>query len=353
MRLHLTWLLPIASTLTASAQTVLSPWSDSDSINFREVYRMDDAYVNDHAIVHAGGVWHLFYTTGSIARRPWFADGNEVTIGHATSVDLLAWTTHDAAIRIDPVREGSHAHVYAPAVVASGGVYTMFFTENTRGYGAGEWIVSATSSDLEHWTRGSARTVMRPDTTWCEYVDAAGERMPVSCRDPYVIELAEGGWVLYYVARVRVDSAVDGGVARACVAAATSSDMVHWRDRGPVLTRAVSGYDANRWAHPESPCVVRKDGRYYLFWKGGNGTRYVISDDPLDFEGAEEHLLATSHASRIFESDGSWLITSCSRAIGDVLHATSDRTRGLFLGRLDWEGMLPSIDRGLRTVSRQ
>lgn len=97
------------------------------------------------------------------------------------------------------------------------------------------------------------------------------------------------------------------------------------------------------WSHPESPCVVRRGDDYYLFWKGGEGMRYVRSNDPLDFTGADEHRLATSHASKIVQHDSAWYVTSCSRDIDDISHTLSDRTRGLFLAGIRWEGELPRV----------
>jgi arabinan endo-1,5-alpha-L-arabinosidase len=336
--MHLARLLVVLLSCVSTA-SLRAQWSTGDSIHFSEVFRVPGGYVNDHALIRAGTTWHLFYTGGIVAPRPWYDPGNETMIGHVTSNDLSSWTMRPPALALDSSREFRRAHLYAPAVVAHDDRYYMFYTVNLRGYGAGEEIRLAVSDDLDAW-RPIESAAFRPDRSWAEYTPS-GE-WPISCRDPFVIRM-DSIWVMYYVARLRPDSAVFGGLEQACVAAATSDDLLHWIDRGPVLTRSVRGDDANRWAHPESPCIVVKDRRTYLFWKGGNGTRYVISNDPFDFEGNEEHILATSHASRVFEADGRWLVTSCSREIGDVLHARSDRTRGLYIAPLDWSGMLPVV----------
>lgn len=128
-----------------------------------------------------------------------------------------------------------------------------------------------------------------------------------------------------------------------CVAAATSTDLIHWADRGPVLTRRRVGFDEFRYAHPESPCVVKHGDLYYLFWKGGSGTRYVISENPLDFEDRDEYGLISSHASKVFQFGDRWFITSCSRQIKDVTHSYSDRTRGLYLAEIIWGDFHPTV----------
>lgn len=327
--------------IAAVAPSMAQP-RPADSVYFREVFTVEGRYVNDHSLIRVGDTWHLFYTDGAIAARPWHDPGNEIAIGHAASNDLRRWIAHEPALAIASSREMQRAHMYAPAVIAADDNYYLFYTLNVRGHGYGEAILTARSSNLFDWDTLNGVT-FRPDTSWCEYVPATSQShsMPLSCRDPFVMRGADGVYVLYYVARIKKKG--DADVEQACVAAATSTDLVNWIDRGPVLTRAVVGYDGNKWSHPESPCVVVKDARYYLFWKEGDGTRYVISNDPLDFEANEIHYVSNSHASKVFEWRDRWYITSCSRAVDDVMHATSDRTRGLFVADLDWSGMLPML----------
>ena len=74
----------------------------------------------------------------------------------------------------------------------------------------------------------------------------------------------------------------------------------------------------------------------------GGAQEYVISDDPLDFQHHEAYFLATSHASEIFEWQGRWYITSCSRPVEDVEHK-QDRTRGLYLAGMEWDGIRPRL----------
>ncbi|MBC8144384.1 MAG: hypothetical protein H7X80_02295, partial [bacterium] len=54
-------------------------------------------------------------------------------------------------------------------------------------------------------------------------------------------------------------------------------------------------------------------------------------------------------AAEVFSSgsavDSRWYITSCSRTVNDVDHNYSDRTQGLFLASLEWNGGLPTVKR--------
>jgi hypothetical protein len=313
----------------------------SDSAYFRPVLFLGRTYVNDHSLILANGTWHLFYTKGDGSIRPWMSSGNEIEIGHETSTDLINWTTVPDALRIGPAGALDASHIYAPSVIAADGRYYLYYTGNEQGFFTGEHILLASSTDLMTWTRESSEPIFRPDSNWAAYYPvgyANGRGGPISFRDPFVLRDGDG-YICYYVARLR-DTV---GGERACVAAATSSDLRTWTDRGPVLTRPVMGNDVNPYTHPESPCVVVRDGTYYLFWKGGSGTHYAMSDDPLDFETSEDRMLSTSHASKIFEWRGDWYITSCSRDINDVMHTQSDRTRGLFLAGIVWDGMHPRV----------
>ena len=335
--------LLLLAAATASAQ--------SDSAYFTDVLYLGRTYVNDHALIYRSGSWHLFFTNGDMSIRPWTSPGNEIDIDHAVSTDLRTWTLVASALQIGSPGSLDAAHIYAPSVIEAEGRYWMLYTGNARGFFSGEQIMLASSSDLMTWTRESDDAVLRPDSSWAAYYPRgydSGYGGPVSCRDPFVIAAPDGGYICYYVARMREDSS--GAPARACVAAATSNDLRHWIDRGPVLTRPVFGDDVNPYTHPESPCVVVRDGRYTLFWKGGSGTRYATSDNPLNFENAEERFLATSHASKVFEWRGNWYITSCSRNVNDVMHTHSDRTRGLFLAGLTWDGDVARLTE-LPTVS--
>jgi hypothetical protein len=269
----------------------------------------------------------------------WDRPGNEVVIGHATSPDLISWRMEDSAIGVGPPGSLDAAHVYAPSVIEWNGLYYMIYTGNQFGFSEGEHLFLATSPDLYHWTRYQSEPIFAPDRAWAIYEADA----PLSGRDPHLFHHERYGFILYYVARLRGDSITPNGTY-SCVAAATSPDLVHWTDRGPLVIRKTFAKDqAFAWNHPESPCLIRRGEEYFLFWKGGEGTRYVRGNDPLDFTGAEEHRLATSHASEIFDWEEKWFVTSCSRRVDDVAHARSDRTKGLFLAGIEWEGGLPRI----------
>lgn len=344
------FLLLLCSTFFITAPVFSQPTNRNDSALFRYVFDIPGGYVNDHCLIQGtDGLWHLYFIEGTISNEIWYRDSNQIIIGHATSPDLLNWEHLEPALRLGPPGTLDAGHVTAPYVIEFNGQYYMYYVgkEAGVGYFAGEHMMLAISNDLYTWQRHFTSPIMAPDTAWASYHPKGylgGSGGPVSCRDAHVIAHPEYGWILYYVARLKADpNRPSADQEYSCVAAATSPDRTHWTDRGPVLTRKTSGTEEFTYAHPESPCVFQKDGLWYLFWKGGNGTRYVISDNPLDFNDRSEYFLATSHASEIFDWQGTWFITSCSRDINDITHSFSDRTRGLFLAGIEWEGRYPTV----------
>lgn len=319
-----------------------------DARLFRYVLPVPGHYINDHSLVFDGKRWHLIGIYGDIAgdKQTWMRPDNETRFCHAVSDDLLQWQMLEPAFSIsDPPRLDS-GHIYAPMIFPHEGKYYMFYTglvEEKHGMR----IFLAISDDLEHWQRHSDGPVFQSDPSWAAYRTEGVYGQPpgpCGCRDPHVIAHPDHGFVLYFAEHVKPDAA--RGIEPweyAAIGAATSKDLVRWQDRGPVLVRHCRSPEVNFHLSPESPYVIRHNDRYYLFWKSGSCTRYVMSEDPLDFQNREEYVLATSHASEIVEWEGTWFVTSCSRLIDDVDHATSDRARGLYLAGIEWDSLWPRV----------
>ncbi len=297
--------------------------------HFKLVYQVDGRYVNDHCIVRdRDGVFHLFYIDG-IVGMGCYDLGNEVIIGHATSVDLYSWRTEEPALVADTSLPWEERGIFAPYVIEHHGRWYMFYSSHNLA--KAQYMCLATSENLFAWRRYCSNPLFLPSLTWAYW--ASNE--PCSCRDPHVIKHEQYGFIMYWVADMKHPR------NHSCIAASVSSDLFHWQEVGPVLVRRWS-YDEHYTTKTESPCVVGRGDRYVLFYRHGDGTKYCISDDPLDWHGRDSHLLCTSHASEVFEADGHWWITSCSRPPEDVEHKF-DRTRGLYIASLEWCGDRPVV----------
>ncbi len=339
-----------------SRESVLpSPYGDVRLGGFTEVLAIPGRYLNDHCLIRHDGFWHLFAIVGSVD------DKREVSIAHAVSPDLMRWDVHPDVMHVAGTwpEIGS---IFAPFVIEHDDRFFMLYSA------ADEWttqhICLAISDDLTTWERHPGNPVIVPSLSWSKWpghglpspaelgvpnLEAGPGRRAFAerfggtyggCRDPHILRLDDGRFVAYWVSRMQQRF----GHNLVCVAASVSHDLLHWQEVGPVFTMEAWPFDEEPSLEIESPCVVQKDGRYWLFFKHGWWTHYVASDSPLDFEGHESARLGFVHAAEVFHWEDQWWITHCSGDPRDFRYRDTNRTRGLFLGRLDWpEGRTPHL----------
>ncbi|MFH0965741.1 MAG: hypothetical protein V2A58_17220 [Planctomycetota bacterium] len=307
---------------------------------FKLVFDPRDHYINDHCLVRDDrGLWHLFYIYFPRDSRRSAGGRLEYGIGHATSPDLIHWKEVGICLREDPGAWDADA-IYAPYVHRSPkGAYVMLYCgsgDSTQRIGA------ATSDDLAHWEKHDRNPVITPATTWSGWVDTGYH----SCRDPHVLEIAPGRFLCYYTADLARSASPDASPA-CCIAAAESSDLLRWRDLGPVCV-APKNFSGPGQVMMESPGVLFRDHdgakSYLLHFTHRFGVSYVTSPDPLSFPGPPR-LLGPYHASEIFQdpSTSSWFITSCCQRLA-VLYLPNETIPfgdvqeglGLFLAGLTW-----------------
>ena len=119
-------------------------------------------------------------------------------------------------------------------------------------------------------------------------------------------------WILYYTAT----SAPEGG--NHVVAAVTSRDLVHWSDKREVFVHPKRG----TFGGPtESPFVVARDGRYYLFVctnEPYDDTAVYESDSPWSFSADRRVGQLSAHAAEVVSFGDEWLVSRCGWGRGGV-----------------------------------
>jgi beta-fructofuranosidase len=262
-------------------------------------------YLNDHAIVHGpDGLWHMFGITHEEPAAP----SHEKNFAHATAPSLKGpWTKQPFALAADPAH--GEEVLWAPYVLEHDGLYYMFYCAGGAAHERYR-IHLAVSRDLWHWERHGKNPL------FTDGFDA---------RDPMVIRIGEL-WVMYYAAT----SAPEGG--NHVVAYRISYDLLHWGSRRIAFTHPKSG----TWGGPtESPFVVAREGRYFLFagpsggYEGPDGyvgTDVYESADPFHFEFQRRVGKIASHAAEVVRDlEGNWYVTHAGWGQG-----------GLYLAPLFW-----------------
>jgi len=249
-------------------------------------------YVNDHCFIQADdGVWHLFGITQSEPGKP----QQEKFFAHATSRNLLAaqWNPEPDVIHADP--DAGETLVWAPYIIKHDGIYYMFYCAggSTEVYS----LHLATSRDLYKWERHPANPLLKDG---------------YHARDPMVIRV-DKKWVMYYTAT----STPSGG--NHVVVAVTSDDLIHWDNRRVVFTHPITG----TYGGPtESPFVVKRNDRYYLFICENppyNSTAVYVSKDPFFWSPDSLAGRVPSHAAEVVEGPGHhWMVSRAGWGQGGV-----------------------------------
>ncbi len=216
----------------------------------------------DFTVVENRGTFHAFYIDvrhGKHSRRP----DNPFYNGHASTEDFMTWEIHrPPLLPIDGTWEGGR--VGAPFVFPVSGLrnleamaghkvrFVMIYT------GLSERLCQslgmAFSEDCMHWTRYDTNPAFQPvNLEWAEW----SKTTLSNCRDPHELKIGKN-YFLYYTALMRNGDP--------CVAAAESTNLEDWTDRGPILGREFGDVMP---AMLESACVYPIGKKYVLTYPHG------------------------------------------------------------------------------------
>lgn len=278
-----------------------------DSEQFRAGRRYARWVANDHCFVKGpDDCWHAFGIThpqpagyspphfgGDVHEAEWLLFHAVAPPGRLND-HLRPGAWRDAAKVLAPGdRSGEIAECHAPYIVAHDGRYLMVYGPDP--------LRLAISDDLYHWQPAGALF-----------------HQPGGARDPHLL-WHDGRYVLSYC-------------TRSAVFARWSTDLRTWSAEPVELHRLHRGGD------PESPCIVARDGWFYLFYclydaddqvNGAYDYRTFVhrSADPLDFRDAPCVAQLPAHAPEVVcDEDGDWYLSSVEWP-----------RRGVSLARLTWE----------------
>jgi beta-fructofuranosidase len=251
------------------------------------VLALADKWIWDSWYFRDGDVWHAWFlqadrSLGDPDLRHW-----NVTQGHATSRDLRDWEHHGTSFAPSAEPAWDDCTTWTGSVIRdAAGTWHLFYTGTARAEdGLRQRIGHATAPDGHHWSRvGDGLALDLSGDAYEEY--APGRWHDRAMRDPWVMPDPEGGWMMFFTARV--PGMVEPNAAGA-IGFATSPDLATWTLQRPVFSGG--------FGQLEVPQVFERAGRWYcLFctdaghWSEAQaaaypgepvtGTHYLIAQDP-------------------------------------------------------------------------
>jgi beta-fructofuranosidase len=200
------------------------------------VLRLNDSWVWDFWLADDGRTYHMFFLKAPRSLGDPDLRHFNVTIGHATSADLIHWA--EAADALAPAAPAFDDVAIWTGSVLRGldGTWFMFYTGCTRTeLGVKQRIGLATSADLYTWQRHPASPLLESDGRWYEQASPGHDE---AWRDPWVFpDPAGDGWHMLVTARA--SHGVTG--RRGVIGYARSRDLVHWQVQPP-LSRPGTGF---------------------------------------------------------------------------------------------------------------
>ncbi len=278
--------------------------------------RLEDAWIWDSWIADDGERYHLFFLKAPRALEDAGLRHTAATIGHASSLDLVAWDVHADALLPDAKRWDDVALWTGSVVRGDEGTWRMYYTALSSDPGHGvkdQRIGLAESRDLTTWQRVGDRPLVAPDPRWYRTIDGTHSE---TWRDPFVFADPEGdGWHMLITARHPDAPRLSDGV----LAHARSADLTTWELQPPLTEPAGFG-------QIEVPQVRVVDGRHVLVFTchpeeqspgqierfGPHCTWSVLGDHPLgpwDIDAARPFEAAPKlfAAPLVQQRDGTWV----------------------------------------------
>jgi beta-fructofuranosidase len=226
--------------------------------NMADTYGPKGKLLWDSWFFKKDGEIHVFYLQAKPTDNPYLKHDVVVSIGHAVSKDLYAWTELPAVL--EPGRGGvwDNLALWTGCVIERGGRYYMFYTGRNSDSDK-MWIQkigAAESGDLIHWEKNPQNPILEAKGWYVidNYKNKLGKIG--TWRDPFVFYHEKSA---RYCMTISARAAGKEREYNACVALAVSADLKDWKLEPPVFSPGV--YD-----EIEGTQIIEQDGLWYLFF---------------------------------------------------------------------------------------
>ncbi|WP_322753748.1 hypothetical protein [Frankia sp. Cas3] len=288
--------------------------------------------LNDFAVLATDDGWHLLHLQGPPV-VPFDASVHETSFGHAHSTDLLHWEPLGPTFGIARPGHFDDGAIWTMSIVdhPDGGLAMLYTGVSAHPHPATQAVGLARSTrhDGTGWHRVSTNPVCVADPHWYRTDDYQAWRDPFVVRDP-----DHDQWVMFIAARETSLAPSVGG----CIAAAVSSDLLHWTVLPPVVPGGTH-------SELECPVVERLDNHWMmLVCISTDHSVDVYESDTLLGPWVRRGRLAPPgvYAPRVIQADGEKLVLhTVQRRVG--LNDHGDLVRGMLAQpkrlRLDTDGV--------------
>jgi hypothetical protein len=204
------------------------------------VYYRPGEVVKDHSLIFVDGTFHLYFIVD--------VNGREKSLGHATSPDLRHWTRQPDVLFAGP-EAWDAAAIWAPTVVhypADPKFFIMYYTGVNAYYA--QRMGLAMTCDLNSFYKAPSASCppFHGDTSWMYWY----ENQWSNYRDPGFFKENNTCYIVH---------TAHTWDWKGAIALATSTDYLTWHDAGPI-------YVADNWHAIESVFLMKRNGRYHLFF---------------------------------------------------------------------------------------
>jgi len=200
-------------------------------------FSLDNHWVWDFWIADDGELFHLYYLHAPTSLGDPNLRHRNAIIGHATSADLITWADRGPVIGPGRAGDADATAAWTGSVVKDAADSWLMFYTGSRFLSPDretnvESIISASSTDLHHWTTSPVPSAAI-DKRWYEVL-GDGTWHEQAWRDPWVMRDPDGsGWHMLITARARSGPGSDTR-DRGVIGHARSDDLVNWRVLPPL-----------------------------------------------------------------------------------------------------------------------
>jgi hypothetical protein len=229
--------------LFIAAVTALAPGIARSTVAYDfegPVYYRPGEIVKDHSLIRVDDTFHLYFIVVGI--------NGEKSFGHATSPDLRHWTRQPDVLFAGPEAWDAEA-IWAPTVVRypiDPRFLIMYYTGVNTYYA--QRMGFALTSDLNTFCKVQSESYppFHGDTSWMYWYEDQWSNY----RDPGFFKENNTCYMVHTAHTLAWKGAI---------ALATSTDYFTWHDAGPI-------YVADNWHAIESVFLMKRNGRYHLFF---------------------------------------------------------------------------------------